>query len=126
METKYIEELYNKSLQKEMEIEFEKKNPFCKATFKVLSNFKQMKIAIFDRDFKYIKSYIATEYDCIPEEFADTYYKDYPKSAGSSSDNHVRKFYLRFIKNHFEKYAEDYKKHLIEQADLDLGETTTL
>lgn len=127
-ETDYIYMLYKNNLIKEMEIAFETENPNSKATFTMDQNYKYIKIVVMDRKFKFIKSYYATQFDCLPDKqsIMDFDFKDYPKSNAGCLDDYVRRFYLRFLKNHFENYKTAYKIYIEKQADFDLGETASV
>lgn len=126
-ETNYIYLVYKNNLIKEMEQEFEIENPMSKATFKIDSNHKYIRIVVADRSFKFIKSYTASNFDCVADSLSmmDYSFKEHPKSEKTCLDSEIRKFYLRFMKKHFAEYIEDFKANLIKQADLDLGETSS-
>ncbi len=124
----YIYLIYKNSLQIKMEQEFEKANPLTKVTFRVMPSQREMRIAIFDRDFNFVKSYMATDFDCVPEtpSMMEFVFEKHPKSKSHSDDKYVKQFFLRLMKNHFESYKEDYKAHINLLADEDLGEQTEL
>lgn len=128
-EKNYIYKAYKRNLIREMEREFEKENPQAKATFDIDSSYEKIKIVVMDRKFKFVKAYIATEFNCWPEDksMIDFNFKDYPKSDAGILDDYVRTFVLKFLNNNFEEtFENDYKEHLVKKADLDLGKTTSI
>ena len=129
-EKNYIYKAYKRNLIREMEREFEKENPQAKVTFDIdSSSYEKIKIVVMDRKFKFVKAYIATEFNCWPEaqNMLDFNFKEYPKSEATILDDYVRTFVLKFLNNKFEEtFENDYKEHLVKKADLDLGKTTSV
>lgn len=115
--TNYLFELYQdpkQELLRVMEQEFEKQYPSTKAIFSMDSdNF--IRIAIFDRKLRLMNIYHATEFDCVSSYSTDIInpiFKDYPLSDKAIQDSIVRKFYLDFMKKHFESYEKDYTNYI--------------
>ena len=118
----YIYELYKKNMQKQMELDFEKENPLIKATFRILPNQTEMRINIVLRqNFHYICSFLASDFECVRESYTPNELSDLPKGEGSSSDEGVRKWYLRWMNSHFDTYKQDYLNYVNKVASEDLG-----
>ena len=118
----YIYELYKKNMQKQMELDFEKENPLIKATFRILPNQTEMRINIVLRqNFHYICSYIVSDFECVRESYIPNELSDLPKGEGASSDEGVRKWYLRWMNSHFDTYKQDYIDYVNKVASEDLG-----
>lgn len=124
----YIYELYKKGGI----IEFEKKieniggKPF-KASVSMKPTQTELLIVITDRHFHFIKAFEATEFDCKPIEqcYLPYGYDKLPKSEnGYCSDVEFRRVYLRFMKNEFDTFYEDYKAHQLKLVDKDLDVAT--
>lgn len=126
MQKDYIYQLYKQNKIIELEREFEQKfSCQIKVVVYMAPSQKALNIIIADRTFKLIKEYKATDFDCKPvkEDSLHFMYQDMPKSEKCCDDAEVRKFYLRFMKRNFETFIDDFKSHLIAQANSDLGET---
>ena len=97
-------------------------SPVKAVVYKVVER-NEICIVITDRDFRYMGSYLATEFDCRPfDKKALPYeFKDLPISTISCHGPEVRRVYLRFMKKTYESYVNDYREQLNKQADLDLG-----
>ena len=124
----YIYELYKKGGIIELEKKIENTgNKLLKASVSMRPSQTQLLIVITDRHFHLIKAYEATEFDCKPiEQCCLPYgYDKLPKSEkGYCDDADFRKFYLRFMKNEFDTYYEDYKAHQLKLVDKDLDVAT--
>jgi len=128
-EKNYIYKAYKRNLINEMERAFEAENTQAKATFHIDSSYEKIKIVVMDRKFKFMKSYIATDFNCWPQDkgLMDFDFKEYPKSEATILDDYVRTFVLRFLnKNFIETFEKDYKEYLDKKADLDLGKTSSI
>lgn len=129
MEKDYIYQLYKQNkiieLEKAFESEFSKQ---IKTVIIMEPSQKVLDIIITDRLFKLIKAFRATDFDCEPfkDNLLPYMYKDMPKSEKYADAEEVRRFYLRFMAKNFNTYKADFKAQLIEQADLDLGEITSV
>lgn len=114
------------SLERSIELGFG--SEIIKATVFRNADLNEITIVLADKYFKYIKAYRATEFDCYPiKQCALPYeYTDIPLSKSNTNDAEFRKFYLRFMKKTYDSFAADYRAYVSQQADLDLGETTSL
>ena len=120
----YIYELYKKGGIRELEDKIENiGDKLLKASVTLRPSQRELLIVITDRRFHFIKAYEATDFDCKPVEqcYLSYGYDKLPKSdKGYCDDATFRRFYLRFMKNEFETYYEDYKTHQLELVDKDL------
>ena len=105
----YIYEIYKKQKTQDMQLEFDKKFNMMRARVDVLPDLEELRITVVDGMFKYIKSYIATDYDCVPMgKEVPKLFKDLPKSSISFNDEEMKKFYLDYMKKNFKSYEKDY------------------
>lgn len=107
----------------ELEMEFEKKYPKIKVSASLHFNKKDIFIIISDRNFHFIKAYVANDFDCEPfkDEYLKPEYKKLPKSGQYCNDQEIRQCYLRFMKKNFEHYYDDYKNYQLNAIEEDLG-----
>lgn len=124
----YIYELYKKGGIINLEDKIENSgDKLLKASVTLKPSQRALLIVITDRRFHFIKAYEATDFDC---KSVDQCYLAYgfdklPKSEkGYVDDAEFRKFYLRFMKNQFETYYEDYRAHQLKLVDEDLNTTS--
>ena len=91
-------------------------------------NQKDIMIIICDIAFHFIKAYTASSFDCKPmkEDYLHQMYKELPKSDRHCNDKEIRQFYLRFMKNTFETYYDDYKAHQLKLVDEDLDYSSSI
>lgn len=130
MAKNYIAQLFKENKQDDLEKALEQElalSPIKAVVFRY-SDSNEVIMILADRDFKLIKGYKATEFDCKPISNAvlPDQFKNMERSRMTFDDNSVRKFYLRFLKNKFPTYAADYRAYINKKADLDLGETASV
>ena len=108
-----------------LENEFEREYPQIKVSAYLHFNNKDIIMVICDKYMHFIKAFVANDFDCneFEEKYLPQQLKELPKSDKYISKKEVRQFYLRFMKRNFKTYYDDYKAHLMQQADLDLGTT---
>lgn len=118
----YIYELYKRGGIIKLEEEIEKTLVQVKAGVSMLPSQTGLRIVLTDRCFHFISAYSVTDFDCKPVEqcFLPFGFDKLPKSDKSCDDDYIRKFYLRFMKNEFDTFYEDYKAHQLELVDKDL------
>ncbi len=120
----YIYELYKKGGIAKLEDKIENiGDKLLKASVLMRPSQSELLIVITDRRFHFIKAYEATDFDCKPVEqcFLSFGFDKLPKSEKGYCDNaDFRRFYLRFMKNEFETYYDDYKAHQLKLVDKDL------
>ena len=113
--TNYLFELYQdpkQELLRVMEQEFEKQYPSTKALIE-MDSADFISIAIFDRRLRLMNIYHATEFDCASSYSTyESIFQDYPRSDKAIQDSIVTKFYLGFMKKHFEGYEKDYTDYI--------------
>lgn len=114
----YINEIFEKNLEQTMEHDLEKDYPAIKAFIKVNSIRTQISIRLFDRGFNYITSFVAKEFEC--ERYNEEIFKD-KKSSLIVRDNDIKRWYIRWMKNHFDTYKDDYIANINKVANEDLG-----
>ena len=117
-ETYYIYKIYENDLHRTMEHDFEKDYPAIKAFFAVNSVRTQIIMRLFDRNSNYIASFAAKEFDC--ERYNEAILND-KKSSMSVFDQDIKRWYIRWMKNHFNTYKDDYIKNINKVANEDLG-----
>ena len=118
-EENYIYKIFTDKLEQQIEHDFETDYPFVKATF-VINNpiFTQVVIRLFDRRQQYITTFIGTDFDCYnanEEKF------DKNKSQTRLDNKDVKRWYIRWMKNHFDTYNQDYIDNINKVANEDLG-----
>ena len=118
----YTYELAKQNKIIELEKSLEREYPEIKVSGYLHRNQKDIIIVICDRAFHFIKAYVATDFDCkhFKEDYLHQMYKELPKSDKYASDKEIRQFYLRFMKNNFETYYDDYKAYQLKLIDEDL------
>lgn len=124
----YIYELYKNNGIAKLEDRIENiGDGLLKASVNLRPSQRELLIVITDRSFHFIKAYEVTDFDCKPIEQCYLAYgfDKLPKSANSYVDDaNFRRFYLRFMKNEFETYYDDYKAHQLQLVDKDLDVAT--
>ena len=122
----YIYELYKKDGIAKLENKIENiGDGLLKASITMRPSQRELLIVVTDRSFHFIKAYETTDFDCKPIEqhFLPWGFDKLPKSEHSYvNDADFRKFYLRFMKNEFETYYDDYRAYQLELVDKDLDE----
>ena len=118
----YIYELGKKNGVRKLEIALEEAYPQVKVMITTLPSQRDLRLAITDRCFHLIAAYNLTDFDCkrVEQCFLPQGLNKLPKSEKTCDDETIRKFYLRFMKNEFETYYEDYKAHQLKLVDKDL------
>jgi len=118
-ENNYIYEIFSNKLEQEIEHDFETDYPYVKATF-VLNNplFTQIVMRLFDRKQQYITTFVGTDFDCYN---ANEEKLDNNKSQTRLDNKEVKRWYLRWMKNHFDTYKADYIANINKVANEDLG-----
>ena len=118
-EKNYIYKIFSEKLEQVMEQDFEKEYPFIKATFKINNPvFSLIGIRLFDREQKYITTFIGTDFDCY-KSHEDKYDKN--KSQTRVDNQDIKRWYIRWMKNHFDTYKDDYIANINKIANEDLG-----
>ena len=116
----YINEIFENNLEQAIEHDFEKDHPSIKVQVCVLASRREMRIILTDRNYHFLDSYLATNFDCVKEDSKPENCVGLKKSDGTNSKI-VKQWYLRWMKNHFETYKDDYIAKVTEIANEDLG-----
>ena len=115
----YINEIFENNLEQTMEHDFEKDYPAIKAFIKVNSIRTEIFIKIFDRDLHFIATFAAKEYSCV--RVTEEVLQDKKSKIVAVDDNDIKRWYLRWMKNHFDTYKDDYIANINKVANEDLG-----
>jgi len=119
----YIYELYKKNGIIKLEKALEDTYTRAKASVRMQPSQKELRIVITDRNFHFIAAYEASDFNCkaILQSYLPFGLDKLPKSESTCDDETIRKFYLRFMKNEFETYYEDYKAYQLNLIEKDLS-----
>ena len=116
---KYLYELCETEMFRKMEHEFEASYPFTKATFVINKPlYSQMVMRIFDRKQHYIATFVGTDFDCYNANEAKL---EKNKSEIKLDNKDVKRWYVRWMKVHFNTYKDDYIANINKIANDDLG-----
>ena len=115
----YINEIFENNLEQTMEHDLEKDYPAIKAFIKVNSIRNQILIRLFDRNSNYVASFAAKEFEC--ERYNETELHNKKSEAIIVTNIEIKRWYVRWMKNHFDTYKNDYIANINKVANEDLG-----
>jgi len=116
MAKNYIDEIAKRNLTETMEKDFQNEYPFLLAQLKIPELPTRIQMAFITKNHEFAGYFISTNFD-VKQEHKPQNYQFLQNAKWGADCKSIKKWYIKWMKNHFETYKEDFLAYLRRQAE---------